>query len=187
NCSLLGIGERTGNCPVEAMAIEYASLRGTTDGMDLSVITEIAEYFEDEIKYEIPPRTPFVGRYFNATRAGIHADGLLKDEEIYNIFDTAKILNRPATVAVDSHSGLAGIAHWLNSFYDLKGSDAVDKKHPIVIAMKDQVDLMYQSGRNTVMGDGELETILQEIDDDFYLSVTDKRLFARLERKSSRL
>ena len=36
--------------------------------------------------------TPFVGRSFNVTRAGIHADGLLKDEEIYNVFDTAKIL-----------------------------------------------------------------------------------------------
>ena len=48
--------------------------------------------------------TPFVGRHFNVTRAGIHADGLLKDEEIYNIFDTAAILNRPATVAVDAHS-----------------------------------------------------------------------------------
>ena len=105
NCSLLGIGERTGNCPLEAMAIEYASLRGTADGMDLSVITEIADFFEADLGYSIPPRTPFVGRYFNATRAGIHADGLLKDEEIYNIFDTAQILNRPATVAVDSHSG----------------------------------------------------------------------------------
>jgi len=183
NCSLLGIGERTGNCPVEAMAIEYASLRGSTDGMDLSVITEIAEFFEDELKYEIPPRTPFVGRYFNATRAGIHADGLLKDEEIYNIFDTAKILNRPATVSVDSHSGLAGIAHWLNSFYDLKGIDAVDKKNRVVLAMKEQVDLLYLAGRNTVMGDGELETLLQEIDEDFYLGVTDKRLRASSERK----
>ena len=184
NCSLLGIGERTGNCPVEAMAIEYASLRGSTDGMDLSVITEIAEFFEDELQYEIPPRTPFVGRYFNATRAGIHADGLLKDEEIYNIFDTAKILNRPATVSVDSHSGLAGIAHWINSFYDLKGNDAVDKKHRVVSAMKEQVDLLYQSGRNTVMGDGELDTLLQEIDEDFYLGVTDKRFLARIERKN---
>ncbi len=182
NCSLLGIGERTGNCPLEAMAIEYASLRGTTDGMDLSVITEIAEYFEDELKYEIPPRTPFVGRYFNATRAGIHADGLLKDEEIYNIFDTAKILNRPATVAVDSHSGLAGIAHWLNGFYDLKGKDAVDKKHPVVLAIKDKVDQLYRDGRNTVMGDGELESLLQEVDEDFFLVVTDKRLRARQER-----
>ena len=50
--------------------------------MDLSVITEIAEYFEREAGYRIPANYPFVGRDFNVTRAGIHADGLLKDEEI---------------------------------------------------------------------------------------------------------
>ncbi|MBQ9942729.1 MAG: 2-isopropylmalate synthase, partial [Christensenellaceae bacterium] len=79
NCSLLGIGERTGNCPLEAMVIEYCQLKGKEDGMDLHVITEIAEYFEQELDYSIPERTPFVGRNFNSTRAGIHADGLLKD------------------------------------------------------------------------------------------------------------
>jgi isopropylmalate/homocitrate/citramalate synthase len=169
---MLGIGERTGNCPLEAMAIEYASLRGTTDGMDLSVITEIARYFEDEIGYEIPARTPFVGRNFNVTRAGIHADGLLKDEEIYNIFNTAKILNRPASVAVDSHSGLAGIAHWINSFFRLIGEEAIDKRSEIVIKMKEAVDAEYVAGRNTVMGDGELETILREINWDEYNALT---------------
>ena len=76
NCSLLGIGERTGNIPLEAMVFEYASLRGSLDGMDPTVITEIADYFKNEIGYEVPPMTPFVGRYFNMTRAGIHADGL---------------------------------------------------------------------------------------------------------------
>lgn len=164
NCSMLGIGERTGNCPLEAMAIEYASLRGTEDGMDLSAITDIARYFEEEIGYEIPPRTPFVGRHFNVTRAGIHADGLLKDEEIYNIFNTEKILNRPPLVAVDSHSGLAGIAHWLNSYFNLKGEDTVDKRSPLVTAMKAMVDREYESGRTTVMGDEELENILQTVD-----------------------
>lgn len=187
NCSLLGIGERTGNCPLEAMAIEYASLRGTTDGMDLSVITEIAEFFEADLGYAIPPRTPFVGRYFNATRAGIHADGLLKDEEIYNIFDTAQILNRPATVAVDSHSGLAGIAHWLNSFYGLKGPDAVDKRHPVVQAIREAVDVLYQEGRNTVMGDGELEEILQQVDEAFFDAVTDHSRKAKRERTQQSL
>ena len=110
NCSLLGIGERTGNVPLEAMIMEYASLRGSLDGMDTTVITEIAEYFKNEMGYEIPPMTPFVGRNFNVTRAGIHADGLLKDEEIYNIFNTEKIINRPASVAIGKTSGIAGIA-----------------------------------------------------------------------------
>jgi len=41
--------ERTGNTPLEAMVIEYAQLRGTTDGMDTTVITEIAEYYEKEL------------------------------------------------------------------------------------------------------------------------------------------
>lgn len=176
NCSMLGIGERTGNCPLEAMAIEYASFRGTTDGMDLSVITEIAHYFEHELAMDIPARTPFVGRSFNATRAGIHADGLLKNEEIYNIFNTSKILNRPATVAVDSHSGSAGIAHWLNGYYGLPSDDAVDKRSPLVLAMKEKVDSYYTDGRTTVMGDGELENLVKETDIDFYLKVTDQRL-----------
>ncbi len=172
NCALLGIGERTGNCPLEAMAIEYASLRGTTDGMDLSVITEIANYFEQEIGYEIPPRTPFVGRNFNVTRAGIHADGLLKDQEIYNIFDTEKILGRPAAVAVDSHSGLAGIAFWINGFYRLSGADAIDKRSPLIAKIKERVDKLYEEGRNTAMGDNELEDILKDIDRAEYLRLS---------------
>jgi len=164
NCSLLGIGERTGNCPLEAMVVEYVSLRGDTNGMDLSVITEIAEYFEKEIGYKIPPNTPFVGKNFNVTQAGIHADGLLKDEEIYNIFDTGKILNRPPKVAVGQHSGLAGLAHWINSYYSLKGEKAVDKKDPIVVKLKEMVDNEYAKGRTTIMSDGELESMVMQID-----------------------
>ena len=116
NSALFGIGERTGNTPLEAMVFEYAQLRGTLDGMDTTVITELAEYYEKEIGYHIPERTPFVGKNFNVTRAGIHADGLLKNEEIYNIFDTDKLLNRPVLVAVSNTSGLAGIAHWMNTY-----------------------------------------------------------------------
>jgi len=168
NCSMLGIGERTGNCPVEAMVMEYAALRGHTGGMDLSVITEIADYFEQEIGYQIPPRTPFVGKHFNSTRAGIHADGLLKDEEIYNIFNTAAILNRPATVAVDAFSGVAGIAHWMNGHYRLKGDKAVDKRHKAVLAMKEMVDKVYEAGRNTVLSDKELEEMLMLCDPELY-------------------
>lgn len=168
NCALLGIGERTGNCPLEAMAIEYASLRGTTNGMDLSVITEIAEYFQEEMGYDIPPRTPFVGKNFNVTRAGIHADGLLKDDEIYNIFNTDKILHRPAMVAVDSYSGLAGIALWMNGYFRLRGDDAMAKQSPIVAAMKERVDAEYANGKSTPMSDEELVAIMKSIDPNEY-------------------
>ena len=156
NCALLGIGERCGNTPLEAMVMEYASLKGTTDGMDTTVITEIGEYFKNEIGYNVPPKTPFVGRDFNITKAGIHADGLMKDEEIYNIFNTEKLLNRPAQVAIDSHSGLAGIAHWLKNRCPDDTVNNVDKKSPIVAKMKELIDKEYENGRTTTMSDAEL-------------------------------
>ena len=163
NCSLLGIGERTGNIPLEAMIMEYAAIRGTLDGMDTTVITEIAEYFEKELGYNIPPMTPFVGSAFNLTRAGIHADGLMKDMEIYNIFDTDKILKRSPEVAISNTSGLAGIAYWVNKHLGLSGDDAVTKQSPIVVKIKEEIDRLYDDGRTTVMGNDELMQII-----DFY-------------------
>jgi len=157
NCSLLGIGERTGNIPLEAMVMEYASLRGSLDGMDTTVITEIARYFHDEIGYNIPPMTPYVGRDFNMTRAGIHADGLLKDAEIYTIFNTRKILGRAPSVMLGPNSGLAGIAYWINEHYDLDEAHALDKKAPIVSALKEWIDTQYQEGRQTTLSPNELE------------------------------
>ena len=164
NTTMLGIGERTGNTPLEAMAIEYTSLRGTANGMDLAVITEIAEYFEHEMGMEIPERTPFVGKNFNVTKAGIHADGMLKDQEIYNIFDTEKILNRPARVVIDSFSGLAGIAFWINSYYNVPEEMKIDKKDPLIARIKEKVDEQYAAGRTTAIADEELDAMFLEFD-----------------------
>lgn len=163
NCSLLGIGERTGNIPLEAMVMEYASLKGSFDGMDPTVITEIADYFKHEVGYKIPPMTPFVGRDFNSTKAGIHADGMLKDERIYNIFNTKKILNRPAGVQIGKTSGLAGIAYWINSNYELSAVESLTKKDPIVVELKDWVDKQYDDGRQTSISTAELEEKIEEI------------------------
>ena len=173
NCSLLGIGERTGNVPVEAMVMEYASLRGNFNGMDPHVITEIADYIVNETGYDLPPMTPFVGRNFNLTRAGIHADGMLKDEEIYNIFDTEKILGRPASVSVTNTSGLAGIACWINNRYHLSFDKAISKKHPVVEKIKQWVDKEYEEGRVTLISDPEMIAQIELYKDELIASGID--------------
>ena len=163
NCSLLGIGERTGNIPLEAMVIEYASIRGSFDGMNPEVITEIADYYKNVLGYDIPPMTPFVGSNFNVTRAGIHADGLMKDAEIYNIFDTQSVLGVPAAVSISNTSGLAGIAYWINTHYSLPENDAVSKKDELVVKMKEEIDKFYTDGRVTIMTDEELESLIEKL------------------------
>ena len=163
NCTLLGIGERTGNVPLEAMVMEYASLRGTLDGMDPTVITEIADYYRNNIGYQIPPMTPYVGRFFNMTRAGIHADGLMKDEEIYNIFNTGKILNRKPSVLIGKSSGLAGIAYWINNNYNLPEEELLDKHDPLVVSLKEWIDAEYEGGRVATLSVSELEDQIEKL------------------------
>ena len=171
NCSLLGIGERTGNIPLEAMVMQYASLKGTLDGMDTTVITEIAEYFKRKIGYDIPDNTPFVGKNFNVTRAGIHADGLMKDERIYNVFNTKKILNRPVGVTINATSGLAGLAYWINDHYKFTGENKITKQDADVIRLKEMVDAMYVDGRQTALTDEEIEGMLTKINKERFVYV----------------
>lgn len=157
NCSLLGIGERTGNVPLEAMVFEYASLRGHTNGMNTQVITEIADYIRDETGYDIPPMTPFVGENFNLTRAGIHADGMMKNQEIYNIFDTETILNCPPKVSITNTSGMAGVAYWMNRYLARQGKPEIEKNDPIVEKIYSWVTAQYDEGRITIISDAEME------------------------------
>ncbi|MDI6759894.1 MAG: 2-isopropylmalate synthase [Candidatus Brocadiaceae bacterium] len=154
NGTLLGIGERTGNTPLEALVIEYMSLRGD-DSVDTTLITDIANYFRKEIGHHIPSNQPLVGAHFNVTLAGIHLDGLLKNEEIYNIFDTRKLLKIPPGVAVNDKSGVAGILHWIKVNLDVTKGD-LTKSHPGIAKIKDWVVEQYAKGRVTTISDEEM-------------------------------
>ncbi len=159
NTTLFGIGERVGNTPLEAMVMEYAQIKGNVKSMNLNVISEIEKYFEKELKYDIPPKTPFVGSEFNVTKAGIHADGLLKDEEIYNSFDTRKILGKAPLVAINSYSGISSIAYWVNSYFGLKGDDKIQKNDERLISIHNKIDEEYESGRTTNISSEEMENL----------------------------
>jgi len=152
NTSLLGIGERTGNPPLEAMVVEAAQLQGQDDRVNYPVISEIAEFFRDNVGVNIPTNYPLVGRDFNTTRAGIHADGLLKNQEVYSAFDTQKILRRPISVAITDKSGAAGIKHWIETHYGID----VPKDDARLLSIRDKVDDEYEAGRTTAISDDEM-------------------------------
>ncbi len=174
NGTLLGFGERTGNTPIEALLIERIALRGTTDGINTRAITEMARYFQEELDVQIPKNYPLVGEDFNATSAGVHADGLMKNEEIYNIFDTTNILDRPVAVIISSTSGTAGIAHWVNSHLGLKGDAVIDKRHPGIVNIYKAVMEQYENGRATSMSNKEMETLARKYLPELFTSDFDR-------------
>ena len=81
----------------------------------------------------------------------------MKDAEIYTIFDTDKLLNRPATVEIGKTSGAAGIAYWINQNFHLTGDAALAKSDPLVAALKVWVDDEYEAGRQTVISYKEMQ------------------------------
>jgi len=157
NGTLLGFGERTGNAPVEGLIIEYIGLMGHENGIDTTAITDMANYFSRELGYKISPNYPFAGSDFNATSAGIHADGLIKNEEIYNIFDTRKILRRPVSITVTDKTGIAGVAYWVNSRLGLEGENSINKRHPGIVKIHKRIMQEYEDGRVTSISRKEME------------------------------
>ena len=158
NCSIFGVGERTGNPPLEAMVIEHAQLKGTDSRINYAAITDLAHYANKELGFNIQPNYPLVGRDFNVTRAGIHADGLLKNEEIYNCFDTLKLLKRPVGVAITDKTGAAGIKHWIEERYEID----IAKHDPRVIYIKDKIDVEYAADRMSAISDDEMDMWTKE-------------------------
>jgi len=158
NASLLGFGERTGNPPLEGAIMEYLGLYGHDCGIDTTVITEIADYYREVIQADIPENYPFVGSECNTTRAGIHADGLLKNPEIYSIFDTKKLLNRDLKITVTDKSGLAGIAQWLNEYVKEEHveHETISKRHPGVRQIYEWVMNEYACGRTSSISSEEM-------------------------------
>ncbi|MHC4085962.1 MAG: 2-isopropylmalate synthase [Planctomycetota bacterium] len=135
NASIFGIGERTGNPPLEALVVEHAQIKGQTAGVNYAAITELYEYAASELGFEIPKNYPLTGKDFNVTRAGIHADGLLK-----------------VSVAITDKTGAAGIKHWVEARYKIE-----IPKHDIRITkIKDRIDAEYSANRVSAISDEEM-------------------------------
>ena len=111
NGTLLGIGERAGNVPIEALVVWYGRLRGSFDGMEPRVIAKVVEYFR-RIGYNVPRHQPIVGGNAYATAAGIHIDAQLKDPETYLSMDPSMVGMRQV-VLIGPYAGKAGVAHAL--------------------------------------------------------------------------
>ena len=69
---------------------------------------------------------------------------------------------------ISKTSGLAGIAYWINQNYDLTGDNLIDKRDPLVAAVKQWVDEEYESGRTASLSTEELELKIEQLSNGKY-------------------
>jgi len=84
---------------------------------------------------------------------------MIKDEEIYNPFDTTRLLNRPPGVAITDKSGAAGLLMWMQTHRPAEAA-GLDKRDPRLMRALDMVMRLYDDGRVIAIADEEVHEIL---------------------------
>ncbi len=124
NTTVNGIGERAGNADLVAVILAVTKSRGFAEkyqlggSVDLSKAWEIAKFVSYAFGVPIPINQPGVGANAFAHASGIHADGVLKDPENYELYSFEE-LGRGETEFVDTgreiisgqYSGISGFSH----------------------------------------------------------------------------
>jgi len=106
-CTVNGIGERAGNASLEEIVV---ALRVRADRFDADTsiktaeITRTSRLVSERTGYVVQPNKAVVGANAFAHEAGIHQDGMLKDERTYQIIDPAHVGVR-MTLPLGKHSG----------------------------------------------------------------------------------
>ncbi len=112
-CTVNGIGERAGNASLEEIVVALRVRRdhfGVDTGVDTAEIAAASRLVSARTGYVVQPNKAVVGANAFAHEAGIHQDGMLKDERTYQIIDPREVGVR-MTLPLGKHSGRHAFAH----------------------------------------------------------------------------
>ena len=124
NTTINGIGERAGNADLVATILAVTKSKGFAEkyklggSIDLSRAWKIAKYTSYAFDVPIPRNQPGVGANAFAHESGIHADGVLKDPENYELYGFEELgrgepefVETGREISAGEYSGISGFSH----------------------------------------------------------------------------
>ncbi|WFU80396.1 homocitrate synthase [Bradyrhizobium sp. CIAT3101] len=111
--TVIGLGERAGNAPLEEVAVALKQLYGCDTGVVLSELENVAALVAGAAARTIPLNKAIVGAHVFTHESGIHVDGLRKDRRSYQALDP-QLLGRSNRFVIGKHSGLSAITALLS-------------------------------------------------------------------------
>jgi homocitrate synthase NifV len=106
--TVMGLGERAGNAPLEEVAVAARQLHKYETGIVLTELRNVAALVSAAARRPIPLNKSIVGEHVFTHESGIHVDGLLKDPRTYEAFDPS-MLGRAHEIVIGKHSGSAAV------------------------------------------------------------------------------
>jgi homocitrate synthase NifV len=102
--TVMGIGERSGNAPLEETVMACKHIFNKSTGIDALKLKHLAEFVSVAANRPIGVSKPFLGANCFAHEAGIHADGIIKDVKNYEPYEPSEVgLER--RIVIGKHSG----------------------------------------------------------------------------------
>jgi D-citramalate synthase len=150
--TISGIGERAGNVALEEVAIALDHGYGV-ETMKLTEVYELAELVARTTGIHLVPNKAVVGQNAFTHESGIHTDGTLKDESMYEPYPPEKV-GRERRLALGKHAGRAGVEAAL----DEHGFDVTDEELGEVVQ---RVKEIGDRGRRVT--DADLMAIAEEV------------------------
>jgi D-citramalate synthase len=147
-----GIGERAGNVALEEVAIALDHGYGI-ETMDLTQVYDLAQLVANSTGIALAPNKAVVGENAFTHESGIHTDGTLKDESMYEPYPPEKV-GRERRLALGKHAGRAGVRAALDE-HDVAVED--DDLAEIVARVKE----LGERGKRVT--DADLLTIAEEV------------------------
>jgi homocitrate synthase NifV len=111
--TVIGLGERAGNAPLEEVAVGLMQLHGCSTGIVTTELGRVARLVAAAAARPLPPNKAIVGDHVFTHESGIHVDGLLKNPRTYEALDP-NLLGLSHRFVIGKHSGLAAIAAQLS-------------------------------------------------------------------------
>lgn len=103
-----GIGERAGNTSLEEVVMALHTRRGVyglTTGIDTTQIARVSRMVSNYTGIPVQPNKAIVGANAFAHEAGIHQDGMLKNQETYEIMRPETVGLSRSRLVLGKHSG----------------------------------------------------------------------------------
>ncbi|WP_371739909.1 homocitrate synthase [Bradyrhizobium sp. CCBAU 51765] len=120
--TVIGLGERAGNAPLEEIAVALKQLYGRETGIILPELENVAAVVAAAAARAIPVNKAIVGEHVFTHESGIHVAGLLKDQRTYQSLDPV-LFGRCNRFVIGKHSGLGAITALLDELQLVANAD----------------------------------------------------------------
>ncbi|ELZ03538.1 (R)-citramalate synthase [Natrialba aegyptia] len=120
HCTVNGLGERAGNVALEEVAIALSHVYDV-ETLELDELYDLAQRAARATGVELAPNKAVIGENAFTHESGIHTDGTLKDDKMYEPY-SPETVGRERRLALGKHTGRAGVAAALEE-HDVEASD----------------------------------------------------------------